>query len=483
MSKTNRECPPALAGLARPADTAADGRSDWPARCLYVAAAVGLALAVFANDGMFSRGAIRWLVVAVAAALLGLVARPVCPQLVFGQPLDQLILVVALATQFAALLWFPYTAQYQPLGPIQLQVFTMSLTVAALLAGMLCTERPWLGMVVFPLLLGIQVFVGIWLLHHLNMPGIDVLMFQERSAEVLLSGGDPYTISTFPDRYPPALSAQFYGPGISVNGLLQFGYPYAPLTLFLALPGHLLGDVRYASLAAMTLAAALIAYARPGRRSFIAATLLLFSPAFPLMLWLGWTDSYVLLLLAVVWFCQCRYPRLVPYAAGLFLASKQYCPLLAPLLLLLLPRPWTWRALRALALRAIGSALVVSLPLILWNVTAFINSAVTLQFRQPFRPDALSFLAWAKPSHPAAWAGLPFVGLAMMSALVLWLSRYRRITFPAAAALVLLIFFALNKQAFANYYYLVVGAFCCAAAAVEHPVDRNPSDPVPEDQV
>jgi len=471
MRHDGPECKPALAGRSRPADIVAAGRSDWPVVCLHSVAAICLALAVFADVGALSLAALCWLSVGVAAALLGLIARPSLPLVLCGVRLEQCILATIVALQFAALLWFSSTAPYRARDLASPRVLTMALAVAAVLAGMLCSERPWLNHALFPLLLAAQIFIGLWILHHLITPHIDVLTLQERCSRALLSGVNPYAIKDVPDPYPPALSAKFYAPGTSVNGVLQFGYPYTPLSLFLVLPGHLLGDVRYASLAAMTLAAALIAYARPSRTSLLAATLLLFSPAFPLMLWLGWSESYVLLMLAATWFCHCRYPRLVPYAAGLFLVSKQYCPLLAPLTLLLLPRPWSWRAVRAFAWRAIGSGLVVSLPLILWDLPAFINSTVTLQFRAPFRQDSLSYLAWANPANPVAWYWLPFAAMAGMSALVLWLSRRRRITFPAAVALVLLVFFVLNKQAFANYYYLVVGAFCCAAAAAEPPVE------------
>mgnify|MGYP006171638511 CR=1 FL=1 len=45
--------------------------------------------------------------------------------------------------------------------------------------------------------------------------------------------------------------------------------------VLLALPGHLAGDFRYAQLLATTLAAALMAYTRPGRLAILAAALFL----------------------------------------------------------------------------------------------------------------------------------------------------------------------------------------------------------------
>ena len=38
--------------------------------------------------------------------------------------------------------------------------------------------------------------------------------------------------------------------------------------------------------------------------------------------------------------------------------------------------------------------MIVTLPFFLWSPGDFWNSVVTLQFRQPFRTDSLSLLAW-----------------------------------------------------------------------------------------
>jgi hypothetical protein len=293
-------------------------------------------------------------------------------------------------------------------------------------------------------------------------------MFQHQSWQALAHGWNPYTIH-FPDPYPAASSARFYGPGVSVNGELQFGYPYMPLTLLMALPGYLVGDVRYASLAAMVVSASLIAFARPSRGSFLAATLLLSTPVFPLMLFLGWTESYVLLLVAAAWFCQCRAPRLVPYVIGLLLVSKQYMIIGAPVVLLLVPRPWSIRSLWAFIWRAGAAGAVVTLPLVLWNPHAFLDSAIWLQFRQPFRWDALSYLVWAAPKNPAKWMGLPFAGAAIAWLVIAAAARRHKVPFALALALAMAAFFALNKQAFANYYYLVAGMLCVAMAGLgEH---------------
>jgi hypothetical protein len=107
----------------------------------------------------------------------------------------------------------------------------------------------------------------------------------------------------------------------------------------------------------------------------------------------------------------------------------------------------------------------ITLPLALWDISAFLHSVAWLQFRQPFRWDALSFLTLLKTTTPERWVALSF---AMTAAAWLVIARAgRRVSFPLAIALAFLAFFAFNKQAFLNYYYLVLGCLCVALAATE----------------
>lgn len=434
---------------------------------LLIVAAVSLGLAVRDASGNISSPALAWLSLCVAATLASLAAPRATPGRRGGD--FGWLVIMAFCGQFAALLWEPTLLS---LDFARFRVCSMLVTTAAVLCGLLLISPPRLPRWVVPALLLIHLTLGCAVISGHPIPGIDVIMFQQQASEALLHGVNPYTIR-FADPYPPASSAMFYGEGVSVNGVLQFGYPYLPTTLLLALPGYLAGDVRYASLAAMALAAAFIAYAKPGRGSYVAAAVLLFTPAFPLMVFLGWTDSYVLLLLALVWFCHCRAKWLVPYAAGLLLSSKQYMIVAAPLALLLVHRPWTLRGIVGFGVRMVATGCAVLLPLALWDVRAFWHSAVALQFHQPFRPDALSYFVWLRPADPRKWLLLPFAVVAMVW-LVLWRVR-GRVTFPSAISLVLLAFFAVNKQAFANYYYLVVGALCVAAADSEGALAARPA--------
>jgi hypothetical protein len=315
------------------------------------------------------------------------------------------------------------------------------------------------------LLLASHFALGLWLLHATPQPAADVCVFQRDACEVLLHGRNPYAI-TFPDVSPAGQN--FYGPGLCAGGRLLFGYPYPPLSLLLALPGHLLGDFRYAQLAAMTLAGGLVACCRPGRRATLAAALLLFTPRGFFVLQAGWTEPFVVLLLALTVFFATRTPQRLPtwavaVAFGLLLASKQYLLLALPLVVLLAP-PKRQR-FRFLVV-ATGAALLVTVPLVFWDVKGFGHSAVLLQFRQPFRQDALSYLVpFARATGAVPSSFVPFALAAGVIAVGLWKCPRTPSEFAAGFAFTFLVFFAFNKQAFCNYYHLVIAALCCAIAA------------------
>ena len=86
-------------------------------------------------------------------------------------------------------------------------------------------------------------------------PFIDVFYFQQESTAALLHGQNPYGV-----RYRNIYGAgtDYYSAEISDGEFLTVSHPYPPLTLLMALPARLLGDVRWAHLAAMELAGILI---------------------------------------------------------------------------------------------------------------------------------------------------------------------------------------------------------------------------------
>ena len=215
-----------------------------------------------------------------------------------------------------------------------------------------------------------------------------------------------------------------YGEGLSVNGRLTFGFPYPPLSLFLAIPGHLFGDHRYSQLVAMTASGALMAFARPGRLGALAAALFLFTPRGLFVLEQSWTEPFLVFLLSATVFAACRREACVPYLFGLFVVVKQYLVFVVPLAWLIVRRPLPDRKdLGRWALKALAIGAAVSLPLALWNISAFTRDVVTLQIHQPFRLDALSYMANAVREGGSPWpasfafiAAVLAVGLSLLRA-------------------------------------------------------------------
>jgi len=309
-------------------------------------------------------------------------------------------------------------------------------------------------------------------------PPIDVLEFEVDSAQALLRGTNPYGANvTHQDicyGHPEIChGAQFYGQGVSANGRVHVGLQYPPLVVFWIIPGYLAGDVRYAWLLALDLAAALLFGMTPDLNGLGAAFLVLFASPSIYVLSLGYTEPLLLLGLAATVFAAHRNPRLLPFAFGLFLSSKQYALLALPLAVLLLPR-FSWKQYLALLAKACSVAAITLIPFLIWDPRGLWWSLVTFLVLLPFRTDALSFSA-ALVTH-----GLPsipqwFVALATMAttALALWKAPRTPSAFAISFALVSLCFFVLNKQAFGNYYFLSFGALCVGLSSAAHELNRD----------
>ena len=429
-----------------------------------ILAAVALGGAVQVNYGQYHPLALLWLTVGLVACVAGIAA----PRNRLLRKLDTrpgTLLGLALAVQLILLLTRSPGATGSLAAAESPWLFkagvAAGVTFACAAAAAAAANRRRSAVLLVAMLLT-HAAAGAWVLHAAPNPGIDVGTFQRDGADALLRGDNPYSI-TFVNPYPDP--SRFYGPGAEREGRLLFGYPYPPLSLLMALPGHLLGDFRYAQLVATSLAGALVAFARRGSTwSIAAAAVLLFTPRGFFVLEAGWTEPFAVLLLAATVFAACRRQSAAWLPLGLLVAVKQYL-VLALLLSPLLPTGLRSRT-PALLWKALFVAAAVTVPFALWDLSAFIHSAVLLQSRQPFRDDALSYLVavanltgWRAPG----WVALLAVGPAAWLAL----RKLPRTPagFAAGLALVCLAFFAFNKQAFCNYYHFVIGALCCAAGA------------------
>jgi len=324
---------------------------------------------------------------------------------------------------------------------------------------------PWRRMCVTTLLVLFAIVASSSFLRD-PTPNIDVLMFQQTGAAWLLHGKNPYAA-----RYPNLYEADttFYGPGVvGPDNRLTVGLPYPPLSLLMTLPAYVAGgDSRFADVVAIAAAAGLMFFARPSRWTGMIAALYLLTPRVLYVIEYAWTEALFAFSFSLLMFCAVRWRRGLPYALGIFLATKQYSIFALPFLPLLFGGADAWRsAARALGIAAIVAA-AVTVPFVIWDPYAFWRSIVEFQVVQPLRVDALSHVVWIHKYFPRVplQQALPFVALVAAMAVAVWCGRPTPAYFAGALAFVQLIFFALSKQAFANYYYYVIATMWWGAAA------------------
>lgn len=436
-----------------------------------VIAGVCLGWALQISNGFLNERALALVALAFAlffaAVLLPRVAGPAAAS---GAPFLRTLAVIGLALQ-VTLLATSSPAMYLRADEAARQTFTAGVAALGLVgAAILWSARGWRFGILLAGLVAIHFALGVWILRHSPNPAIDVHLFHRYAIDALRSGENPYAI-TFPDIYR---TGDFYGPGLSIDGRLQFGFPYFPLTLLISVPGQVFGkDPRFAQLATMEVAAILMACARPRGFGPLAAVLYLTSPRIFFVLEQSWTEPIVVFGLAVVTVAACRWTRAVPFLFGAFVALKQYLVFALPAACLLVGAPIRWR--RVVVLLAKGAAVggAITLPFVLWNPAAFWKSVVALQFHQPFRGDALSVLAWwAAQGHPPPSSAVAFAVAAAAAGLAVWRLPRTAAGFSAAVAATFFAFFATNKQAFCNYYFFVVGALFVTVSAVRPPERR-----------
>ena len=457
----------------------------FPAAAFSVAAA-SIGYAIHIRDGEYWPDALKWVTIGLLLTIAGVSFPNVRDRRGWGGRIVLGALGASVYFQFLELLrcppggWNWWSNDVHDLRWESLRIYYAGVASAAVLSAGLLLDLRSMRAVCLPLLLAIHFSLGAWMIRSSALPKIDVFAFQQLGPEALLSGKNPYAVE-MPDIYHGTQQERdraVYGRGLSQEGRLKFGFPYPPLSLYLATAGYkLTGDHRYAQLVALTLAGALVAYCRPGRVAALAAVLLLFTPRAFFILGRGWTEPFVVCLLAATVFCACRGLRVLPIVLGLFLASKQYLIFAIPAIYLLVPPPTKRHRVLTLIGGALLTAAVVSAPLILWDWRAFLHSAGTVQKLAPFREDALSYLVWIY--HQWGWKGDVWVGFIAMligTVLALWRSPRDPAGFAAALALIYLPFIAFNKQAFANYYLFVIAGLCCAVAAIPLP-EANPKFP------
>lgn len=341
--------------------------------------------------------------------------------------------------------------------------YVLGLLVLAALAVHAVLDNRWARYEV-PMIAGAYFGLMCWMIAIAPLPDIDVYVFQQEGAEALLRGENPFAM-TFSIEVPgpdPTYSAE-----VVTEGKLNFGFIYPPLSLLLALPGYLVaGDYRYGSALALSIGVVLIARSGWGRTSIAAAMILLFSPITQQVIYWGWTDPFVIMLLGLTAYSTLRATSLTPWAVGLLAASKQYMLLLLPLGAIL-QRFERHVARRWVVVPTVVVVLTV-LPFLLWDAGSFIYSTVTMHLLQPFREDSYSLPALIArsggPELPSVVSVLAALGA---MALIVWRGSRSVAGVIGGSGFVLMVFFVLAKQAFLHYYYLAAALLACAVALAD----------------
>ncbi|MBI3071559.1 MAG: hypothetical protein HYY84_05455 [Deltaproteobacteria bacterium] len=457
--------------LSRSAETPSPVEDSWTAAALLVAAAILFGVAVQIRNGRYSVPAFFLIAIAGVLALFA-VANPRL-KIVEGRGDSILLglLFIGLLAQFAQLAGQAPGIYLKP-GPLGLRVFQHGIGAVAVLAGVAVVAPLRTVRACFFAALAIHFVLGVWTISVSPDPAIDVFTVHTEAFKALFAGESPFSI-TIPNIYGD--DTPFYVKSTLAGGRVQVGYPYPPLGLLLALPGHLVGDFRYATLVAMHGAALFMAFARPGRIGALVALLYLFTPRAFFVLEQAWTEPFVVLGFSATCFLACRGSRRVPIVLGFLFAAKQYV-FLAGATAFFLDGKFAWRRTAKTLGIAAAIAFATVLPFVVWDFDGFLWSVIEARKTTPFRPDSLTFLAWLD-NHDivvGGWVGL--VGMAVPLGLAYWRGVRSPSGFATSVAALYFVAFSFSVAAHCNYYYLVIGLLCIAVAvmrpagALEEPV-------------
>jgi hypothetical protein len=438
-------------------------------------AALVLSLTLHQSDGFYHAPTLPWLGVALVLALIGLAGVPWPrrgPSRFDDEAVTRGMLTVGALVSAWALVSKPlalYMSDPRPWSHPDLLTVVAAMAAAALVAGL--TRRTVLRHGAAVVLLAGGLWIGAWTIRESSAPHIDVIPVHLDAFRAVSRGRSPYGI-TFADIY--GANEAFYTAEMRSGGRVLFGFPYPPLSLFLAWPGHaLLGDLRYSEVLALVVAAALIIWIG-GQVGVGCAAVLLLAPRLVFHLEQGWTEPFPILLMAATVATALRRPSLSWLPLGLLMASKQH------MVLALLFAPMLYRPPLAFALKAVAVAAVVTLPLALLDVDAFVRSAVLLQLREPFRLDSLSFTrALVAQGWPLDKEGALLVSLsagALGIGLAWWRAPRTPAGFAASLGVTCFLLTAFGKKAFLNYYFMVVAFLLIAVAASRSPGPRARQD-------
>ena len=428
-----------------------------------------LTFAIVRRHGHYDLTSLILVLVSLAVSVAGVCTRRSAERDTRASRVLPWVLGLLVAANFVGLFVRPPAIYLAP--GTSLWSFHIGAAMAAVLAAsyaMPAVPR-WLSRARLPVMIGIYLALGAWTIHASPQPRIDAWHFQQRAAQLLLDGENPWA-ATYPNIYG---HTDFTGSDLLSDGRIR-SFPYPPLSLLLSTAGAMWGDVRWALLVATAATAMLInAAGRHDVRSDVvelAPIALLFQGRSFFMLEQSWTEPFVALAVAAcAWSLTTRRSAALTFSIAALLSVKQYGLLLVPAL---------WRhgrtSPRILAM-GVGVAAVIALPFALWDFRGLWDGVIAYQWLQPFRADALSVPAfWARTFGWTPWQGWGFVAALVTAAVCAGFAP--RVTHGSPATMALagaatyLAFFVCAKQAFFNYYWFVSVLLVVAVRVTDRPL-------------
>jgi uncharacterized membrane protein len=182
----------------------------------------------------------------------------------------------------------------------------------------------------------------------------------------------------------------------------------------------------------------------------------------------GWFDVLVGVLFVVA---MLPAQRGAGVALGLCLTVKQSALFLLPAAV----ARWWWRRPQVLAV-ALGVALLVSVPFVLWGPADFWRDVASGHLMTGVRGNAICWPALLLQTWDASVPGGPLLLLAWLLAMAAaWAARGSPGRLTVAAGFAMLAFNLLNRRAMYNYYEVAV-ALLLAGAALPDRLEEDPHE-------
>lgn len=352
------------------------------------------------------------------------------------------------ALSVIALSWISRVGPAAPSEEAMAAVYQGLLIVGILLA-ILRGRTGWGRRVVVAVCLASVVLITAWILASEwdSEAGTDVYLAHAAAGEALFDGENPYGEAVrFPDGNP-------HNPSDAVI----IGYPYPPPVLSTYASTAVLGDSRIVSavawLGVLTVVSGMaLRRGRAGDAAFALLIVLAATPAWPIVVFVAWTEPLSLALLFAAISLWRRKWFWSAVLLGLALASKQYFILLLPPLALMKVD----HRMRRLGVAA-ATAFIAWMPPLVFGAGDYLTATVTNLLDIGFRPDSQS-LSGLAAAYGADLMIPRFIWLAMIGAVGVVAGYQVRSRVDVALGFAFTLGFAFwTGLAFPNYWFLVMG--------------------------